>query len=361
MAATMKAVRIFDCGNPGVLRYGDYPMPEVGPRDLLVRVLATSVSRWDVMYRAGTWRKTHKEYPGRRMFALPMQLGRDAVGVIEAAGRDVTRFKIGDRVVGLPHPENPDCPLAVRGFGNLSTGIAYPGHSMFGGNAQYVARPEHFWVHLPERVAPHVAAAAMWSYATSHRVLVDRLAARPNDLVLVTGTSGGMGSATVDLAKLMGLRVVGVTRVAEKVAFLERMGCDHVIVGADARAVAQLKEIGDGFGLDGAVEYTGNRDLQRFAIDAMRPGGTLVTAGADWSGEHFPIIDQDFVRLELTIRGIRGSTLDDQRAILALLARGAIDPAIHAVMPLSAIARAHELVERSEIAGRIVLDPWQDA
>ena len=110
----MKAVRIFACGDIGVLKYDDYAMPDLGPGDVLVRVLATSVSRWDVMCRAGTWQRTHQEYPGRRMFVLPMQLGRDAVGVVEAVGADVS-LTAGDRVVGLPHPENPDCPLAIRG------------------------------------------------------------------------------------------------------------------------------------------------------------------------------------------------------------------------------------------------------
>jgi NADPH:quinone reductase-like Zn-dependent oxidoreductase len=356
----MKAVRIFACGDTGVLKYGDYPMPEVGPADVLVRVLATSVSRWDVLYRGGTWRKTHREYPGRRMFALPMQLGRDAVGVVEAVGADVRQFTVGDRVVGLPHPENPNCPLAMRGFGNLSTGISYPGHSMFGGNAQYVARPEHYWMRLPEGVAPESAAAAMWSYATSHRILTDRLQGRPDDVVLVTGTSGGMGSALVDLARVMGVRVIGVTRSADKVEFLRGIGADHVVVGTGAAAVAEVKDITGGLGVDGAVEFTGNRALAKLCIAAMRPGGTLVTAGADWSGEPFPIMDQDFVRLELTIRGVRGSKLDDQRIVLELLGRGLIKPAIFAVMPLSAIARAHDLLEQSEVRGRIVLDPWKD-
>jgi|SRR5215510_5760793 len=106
----MKAVRIFECGDTSVLEYGDYPMQEVGPADLLVRVLASLVSRWDVLYRGGTWRKIHKEYPGRRMFALPMQLRRDCVGVVGAVGAAVRHFKAGDHVVGLPHPENPNCP-----------------------------------------------------------------------------------------------------------------------------------------------------------------------------------------------------------------------------------------------------------
>jgi NADPH:quinone reductase-like Zn-dependent oxidoreductase len=357
----MKAVRIFACGDTGVLKYGDYPMPEVGPADVLVRVLATSVSRWDVLYRAGTWRTTHKEYPGRRMFALPMQLGRDCVGIVEAVGTNVRQFKVGEHVVGLPHPENPQCPLAVRGFGNLSTGIDYPGHSMFGGNAQYVARPEHYWMRLPDAVAPETAAAAMWSYATAHRILDDRLQARLNDVVLVTGTSGGMGSALVDLARLMGVRVIGATRSADKVQFLRSIGAEHVIVGTDAAAVAEIKDLTSGLGVDGAVEFTGNHALAQLCIAAIRPGGTLVTAGADWSGEPFPIMDQDFVRLELTIRGVRGSKLDDQRIVLELLSRRRIKPAIFAMMPLSAIADAHALLERSEVRGRIVLDPWRDA
>ena len=138
----MKAVRIFEHGDTSVLKYDDYPMPEAGPSDLVVRVLATSVSRWDVIYRQGIWRKgafDHKPNPGRRMFPLPMQLGRDAVGVVEAVGSAVTRFRPGDRVVCLPHPENPASPEAIRGLGNLSTGIDLPAHGTFGGNAQFVA------------------------------------------------------------------------------------------------------------------------------------------------------------------------------------------------------------------------------
>jgi D-arabinose 1-dehydrogenase-like Zn-dependent alcohol dehydrogenase len=145
------------------------------------------------------------------------------------------------------------------------------------------------------------------------------------------------------------------------VEFLRGIGVEHVIVGTDAAAVAEVKEITGGLGVDGAVEFTGNRALAQLCIAAMRPGGTLVTAGADWSGDPFPIMDQDFVRLELTIRGVRGSKLDDQRIVLDLLARAVITPAIFAVMPLSRVARAHELLEQSEVRGRIVLDPWQDA
>jgi putative oxidoreductase len=158
----------------------------------------------------------------------------------------------------------------------------------------------------------------------------------------------------------MGVRVVGVTRSPAKAVFLKWMGADHVVVGPSAEAAAEIKAYTGGLGVDGAVEFTGNEALAQLCIEAMRPGGTLVTAGADWSGDRFPIRDQDFVRLELTIRGIRGSTLNDQRMVLELLERKSIRPAIFDVLPLSAVARAHDLLERSEVSGRIVLDPWKD-
>ena len=94
---TMKAVRLFEFGGPEKLVHGDHPMPEVGPGDVLVKVLATSVSRWDVKYLTG---EVHEFYgkatghhggiPGRKPFPMPMQLGRDAAGEVAAVGGEVT-------------------------------------------------------------------------------------------------------------------------------------------------------------------------------------------------------------------------------------------------------------------------------
>jgi D-arabinose 1-dehydrogenase-like Zn-dependent alcohol dehydrogenase len=134
------------------------------------------------------------------------------------------------------------------------------------------------------------------------------------------------------------------------------------VVAADdtmEKAVAMIREATGGTGVDGAIEFTGNRALFRLAIDCLRLGGTLVPVGADWSGAPIPIADQEFTRLELSIRGIRASRLNDQRIVLDLLAKKKIAPHIFAVLPLAEIARAHEMLERGEITGRIVLDPWR--
>jgi len=129
----MKAVRLFEFGGPDKLRYGDHPMPEVGPTDVLVKVLATSVSRWDVKYRTG---EVHEFYGkstghhggihGRRAFPMPMQLGRDVAGEVAAVGASVTTLAPGDRVLGMTNPENTLSLASIRGLGNLSGGIDLP-------------------------------------------------------------------------------------------------------------------------------------------------------------------------------------------------------------------------------------------
>jgi NADPH:quinone reductase-like Zn-dependent oxidoreductase len=335
----MKAVRLFAHGGPEALTYGDFPQPEIGPADVLVRVLATTVSRWDVKYRIG------EVSGGASMFKLPMQPGRDAAGIVEAVGSQVTAFKPGDRVVGLVHPVSP-------------TGESiYPGHITFGGNAQFVARPESQWLPLPVHVEPAAAAAAMWSYATSRRILLDRLQSRLGDTIFVVGGSGGMGSAILDLARAMGVRVIAYTRSAKKVDFLRKLGASEVVVARDdaAAAIRQLAPRG----CDGAVDCSGDSAMMRLCIDILRRGGTFVPVAAEGPPAPLPITVADCTRLELNIRGARASTLEDQRAVVTLLAQRRISPAIDAMMPLSELRLAHGRLEAGEVSGRIVLDPWR--
>jgi NADPH:quinone reductase-like Zn-dependent oxidoreductase len=339
MTAMMKAVRLFAHGGLDALTYGDFPQPEIGPTDVLVRVLATTVSRWDVKYRIG------ESGGGGPAFKLPMQPGRDAAGVVETLGSQVAAFKPGDRVVGLVHPVN------AKGES------IYPGHITFGGNAQFVARPEAQWLPLPANVEPADAAAAMWSYATSHRILLDRLQSRLGDAIFVVGGSGGMGSAILDLARAMGVRVIAYTRSARKVDFLRRLGASDVVVKQDDAAGAVRKLAPRG--CDGAIDCSGDTAMMRLCVDVLRRGGTFVPVAAEGPPAPLPITVADCTRLELNIRGARASTLDDQRAVVTLLAQRRISPAIDSVMALSQLRRAHERLEAGEVSGRIVLDPWR--
>jgi putative oxidoreductase len=362
----MKAVRLYEFGGPEKLVYGEHPLPEVGPGDVLVKVLATSVSRWDVKYRTG---EVHEFYGkatghhggihGRRAFPMPMQLGRDAAGEVAAVGASVTTLKPGDRVLGMTNPENTRSLASIRGLGNLSGGVDLPGHTMFGGYAQFVARPEDYWIKVRGDLDLDQAAAAMWPCATAHRIITDRLGLRVNDVVLVTGASGGMGTATVKLAKLAGATVVATTRHIGKAARLKREGIDHVVDTGRDDALEVIRELTDGQGVDAAVEYTGAAAMMRLCVDALRLGGTFCPVGGELSDIPLRVIDM--VSKELNVRGIRGATRNDQRVVAELLERGRIVMPLQAVLPLSKVAEAHAILEASrDVVGRIVLHPWDD-
>jgi NADPH:quinone reductase-like Zn-dependent oxidoreductase len=362
--ATMKAVRLFEFGGPDKLVYGDYPMPDVAAGDVLVKVLATSVSRWDVKYRTGEvhefyGRSTghHGGIHGRKAFPMPMQLGRDVAGEIAAVGASVTTLRPGDRVVGLVHPENPLSINAIRGLGNLSTGVDLPGHTMFGGYAQFVARPESFWIRIGPQLGCDQAAAAMWACATAHHIVAGRLNVRMNDHVLITGASGGMGTATLRMAKLAGASVIATTRYAEKTQKLEREGADLVVDTTRPDAAAVIRDFTRGDGVDGAVEYTGAQSLMRLCIDSMRHGGTFCPVGGELT--EVPLRVVDLVSRELNVHGVRASTRNDQRIVAELLDKGRITMPIHAVLPLARVAEAHAMLENGkDLVGRIVLRPW---
>ncbi len=361
----MKAVRLYAFGGPDKLVYEDQPVPEVGPDDVLVKVLATSVSRWDVKYRTG---EVHAFYgqttghqgaiPGRKPFPMPMQLGRDVAGEVAAVGAGVTAFAVGDRVLGLTNPENPISLASMRGLGNLSGGVDLPGHTMFGGYAQFVARPQSYWIKTAPTLDPDQGAAAMWPCATAHRIVANRLNVRPNDTVLIVGASGGMGTATIKLVRLAGATVIATTRHPGKAGRLAAEGADIVIDTGRGDALAAIRDATRGEGVDAAVDYTGARDLIRLAIDAQRPGGTLCPVGGEL--EPLPLRVVDLVSKELNIHGIRGATRNDQRIVAERLARGRLGMPVHAVLPLSRADEAHAMLEDGkDLVGRIVLHPWE--
>jgi len=362
----MKAVRLFEFGGPNKLIYGDHPEPDVGIDDVLVKVIATSVSRWDIKYRTG---EVHQFYGkatghhggihGRRAFPMPMQLGRDVAGEVVAVGANVVSVKPGDRVVGLVHPENPSSVNSMRGLGNLSTDVDLPGHTMFGGYAQYVARPQSYWIKIGLRLNFDQAAAAMWACSTAHHIVAGRLNVRMNDVVLITGASGGMGTATLQLVRLAGGTPIAMTRSAAKAEALQRAGAEFVVDSGASDALQLIREFTRGEGVEGAVEYTGATPLMRLCIDAMRFGGTFCPVAGEMN--EVPLRVVDLISRELNVHGVRASTRNDQRIVVELLESGRITMPIHAILPLSQVGEAHRLLESSEnLVGRIVLRPWDD-
>lgn len=351
------AVRLFEYGGPDKLVIGEYDLPPLGARDVLVQNHAGSVSRWDVKYRNGDLARY--QLPGRAPFPLPQQLGREAAGEVIAVGGAVTRFAPGDRVIGVTHPEDANSVEFARGLGNLSRNLAIPGHQAFGSYAQYLVRDEAMWLPLPAGVDFEQAGVALWPFSSSHRVVADRLRVRMGDNVLVTGASGGMGQATLQLAKLAGARVIATTRHEGKASMLRELGADAVAVTGDSdEAFKAVSKFTGGEGVDHAVDYTGNPELLRFIGSVMRLGGRLVIA-SEQGREGLPFTAADMIRLELNLLGIRGARMNDMLTVLNLLGEGRIKTRIAARFPLAKVGEAHALLETSpDLVGRIVVLPW---
>jgi len=271
----------------------------------------------------------------------------------------VTRFKPGDRVIGVTHPEDPDAAETARGLGNLSRNLAIPGHQAFGSYAQYLVRDERMWLPLPDGVDYEQAGVALWPFSSSHRVVRDRLKVGLGDTVLITGASGGMGQATMQLCKLAGARVLATTRHAAKAAVLRELGADAAVVTADAeRARADVLALTGGEGVDHAVDYTGSPELLRFLGSVMRLGGRLVVS-SEQGREPMPFTAADMIRLELNLLGIRGARMSDMLTVLKLLGEHRIKTRIAARFPLTRVGEAHELLVNSpDLVGRIVVLPW---
>jgi NADPH:quinone reductase-like Zn-dependent oxidoreductase len=352
------AVRLFEYGGPEKLIFGEYDLPPLRARDVLVKNYAGSVSRWDVKYRAGDLARY--QIPGRAAFPLSQQLGREAAGEVIAVGSAVTRFKPGDRVVGVTHPEDADAAETARGLGNLSRNLAIPGHQAFGSYAQYLVREERMWLPLPDGIDYEQAGVALWPFSSSHRVVRDRLKVRLGDTVLIAGASGGMGQATMQLCKLAGARVIATTRHAGKVDLLSELGADAVVVTADAASArGDVLALTAGEGVDHAVDYTGSPELLRFLGSVMRLGGRLVIS-SEQGREPMPFTAADMIRLELNLLGIRGARMNDMLAVLKLLGEHRIKTRIALRFPLVRVGEAHTLLETSpDLVGRILVLPWE--
>ena len=353
------AAWIFEYGGPEKLTVGEHDLPPLGPNDVLVRNLAASVTGFDVKYRSGKLAKV--QLPGRAAFPLPQQLGRDAAGEIVAVGINVKQFAPGDRVVGVTAPENPFSPESIRGVGNLSKGIPIPGHQSLGSYAQYLVRDEHMWLKLPPQVDMEQAGVMMWPFSTSHRIVHDRLGVRLGDVVLITGASGGMGQATMQLAKLSGGQVIATTRKAEQKAELLRLGADAVVVTEDQdKAREEIMSFTGDEGVDHVVDYTGNPELLAFCKNVLRLGGRFVITTEQGQAD-VPFKAAELIGLEMSLVGIRGARMIDAITVLKLLAEDKVHTEIAAQFSLRKVADAHAMLESSSgRIGRIVLLPWAE-
>ena len=202
----MKAVVLYEHGKMDKLVYEEnYPDPECGPADVVVRVKATSLNYHDLFTRNGM--------PGLTL-ELPRICGLDVAGEIVETGTDIKDFQVSDAV--LIDPRN-----------RIEGGLV--GETIDGGLAEFCRSPEHQLIRIPDGVSYAQAASLPVAYGTAHRMMVTRGQVNADDKVLIMGASGGVGTGAVLLAKILGAEVVALSSSEVKMQALTEMGADHVI------------------------------------------------------------------------------------------------------------------------------------
>jgi acryloyl-coenzyme A reductase len=339
----MRAVWIEGYGGPEVMRVGERPVPEPGPGEVRVRVVACGVCRHDALTRAGAFPLTR----------LPVILGHQISGIVDEVGAGVTRVAPGERVLAMVYQTCGVCAACVSGHEPLCRERPrFLGEDLDGGYAEYVVAREAVWVPLPPTMTSTVGAVLTCSLGTAYHAIVTRGQAQPGESVVVTGASGGVGRQAVSMLRALGLRPIAVTRRASTVAAISEAGAAEVIVAPDGAYRREVKDL-TGEGADLAIDVVGGASLGE-ALHSVRPGGRIVVLG-NVEGGTAEIRPAMLILKELALLGTKSVTRDEMGEVVRLVAEGVFDVAEPTPRGLDEAPAAHAELERGDAAGRTVL------
>ncbi len=343
----MRAVVLRETGGPDKLVPSTVPDPVASADEVLVRVRAASVCGRDLIDRRG----------GFPLMKLPTILGHEFAGEVVSVGEDAAQagFSPGDRVANLHRPMCGVCPRCMGGE-ELLCERAYQsfGHTVDGAYAELVVAHHRALVKIPEPLAFEDASTLMCTAGVAYQALVSRARIVAGETVVITGASGGVGTAAIQVARHLGARVVAVTGSPAKAQALADLGANHVLVSPDGRFDDEVKAR-VGSPVDVALELTGSATFGS-ALKTLRRGGRMIVVGN---------IDQAKVSIRLgalilwghTIAGSASCTRNDLECVLGLAASGALRAVIDRKMPLRHATEAHVLLEARAVFGRVVLVP----
>jgi NADPH:quinone reductase-like Zn-dependent oxidoreductase len=340
----MKAVVFNQHGGPEVLQYVDVPNPRPGPGEVLIEVKATSINHIDIFLRRGM--------PGIKV-PLPKIVGSDAAGVIRELGRDVSGLTPGQRVTINPGIACGHCEFCSAGFGSQCVSWAMVGENRDGAYAEFVVVPAHIVLPIPDHISFEEAAAAPLVFLTAWSMMVGKGNIRPGEDVLILGAGAGVGTAAIQIAKLVGCRVFATASNAEKLQRAKELGADFLINYTAEEFDKAIRDLTNKRGVDIVVDYIGADTWVR-SLRSARRGGRVLTCGATTGFAPQTDLRHIFFRQVQVL----GSTMGSHREFLDVMKcvfRGQLKPVIDRVLPLPEARKGHELIEQRAVFGKIVL------
>ena len=322
----MRSIQVKNPGGPEAMQVVEVPTPQPGPRDALIRIAASGVNFIDVYFRIGLYKAP-----------VPIVLGNEAAGTVEAVGTEVTEVAPGDRV-------------------------AYAMHR--GSYAEYAVVPVGLLVKLPDGIDCNTAAAAMLQGMTAHYLTHSSFPLKSGDTCLVHAAAGGAGGLVVQMAKMLGARVIGTVSTEEKERIARESGCDEVIRYTQQDFEVETKRLTAGRGVDVVYDSVGATTFDK-SLNSLRPRGMLVLFGQ--SSGPVPPFDPNILNGKGSLFLTRPSlghycaTPEELRwragDVLSSIAAGKLKLRIERTYPLAEARSAHRDLEGRKTAGKLLLLP----
>jgi len=341
----MRAIGIREYGGLDCVRLIEVDDPLAGPGEVVVDVRSAALNHLDVWVRTGR--------PGPDL-PMPHVLGSDGAGVIAAVGHGVSGSRVGEEVVIAPGLSCRQCAACRRGEHSECDSFGTIGANRPGTFAERVAIPAYAAHPKPRALSFDQAAALPVAYLTAWRMLVTRAKLLPGESVLVHGIGGGVALAALQIAELIGARVIVTSSSDEKLGKARALGADHAInYGSASDVAAAVRELTGGRGADVVVDTVG---ASTWPIDlrAVRKGGRVVLCGVT-TGAEAPTDLRTVYWNQLSLLGSTFGNDEELRLLLSATETAGLRPVIDSTYDLEDATEAMERMETGGQFGKLVL------
>lgn len=342
----MKAVVITQHGGPDVLHYTEVPKQHIRANEVLVRVRACALNHLDLWVRRGI--------PGVSI-PMPRIPGCDIAGEVAEVGEMVKRVHVGQRVLLAPGLSCGQCEQCVAGADNLCRQYTIFGYMVDGGCAEYVRSPEVNVIPIPNDLPFEEAAAVPLVFLTAWHMLITRAKLMPGEDVLIVGGGSGVGTAGIQVAKVVGARVIATVGSEAKAKKTRELGADEVILHSRDKINDEVKRLTNRRGVDVVFEHVGEATWE-MSVASLAVNGRLVTCGAT-TGYNGKIDLRFLFSRHLSILGSYMGSKAELYEVLKLIGQRKLHAVIDEILPLSKCGEAHARMENRQHFGKIVLTP----
>lgn len=341
----MKAIVYNELGNPDVLKIQDVPSPTPKDHEVIIEVAFAGINHTDIHFRKGI--------PGMAS-PLPHIAGCDGAGKIIKIGKDVDKHQIGDLVYINPAIFCQTCEFCQKGDLALCRKQKLIGREVSGTYAQLIAVDQNNALKIPLGFDMQIASCSALVYVTAWRMVTTRANLQKDETVFIMGAGSGVGMAAIQIAKMMGAKIISTAGGSEKCKKAKDiLGIEHVVDYTKVKLADALKDLTQRRGVDVIIDHVGGSQWVPL-LQSLKNGGRLVTCGATDGFDPKTDLRHIFFR-QLNIMGSTMGSPEELEAVMKHIFEGKLRPHIDCVLPLSQAKVAHEKIESRNVFGKILL------